>query len=58
MIVDDGFGSSKMYTHKFPRKLVLVGVVDGAFSRFPVRNKSDRAVWRRGGMKCGVRRDY
>lgn len=31
MIVDDGFGSLKMYTHKFPRKLVLVDVVDGAF---------------------------
>lgn len=31
MIVDDGFGSLKMYTHKFPRKLVLVDVDDGAF---------------------------
>lgn len=31
MIVDDGFGNLKMYTHKFPRKLVLVDVVDEAF---------------------------
>lgn len=45
-----------MYTHKFPRKLVLVGVVDGAFK---IRSKKQigSAGCRDGeGMKCGQKR--